>query len=263
MQDFIKLLKDVRENGVDKSDRTGIGCRSVFGRMMRWDLSQGFPLVTTKKIHLKSIIHELLWFLSGNTNIGYLKENNVNIWDAWADKNGDLGPIYGAQWRSWPTAKGPIDQISNVIEQIKNNRDSRRLIVSSWNVADLENMALSPCHALFQFYVANNKLSCNLYQRSADLFLGVPFNIASYSLLTMMIAQVANLELGEFIWTGGDCHIYSNHFDQVDLQMTRIPFKLPNIIINKNITDIFQFKYEDFLLNDYICHPSIKGSVAV
>lgn len=264
MQQYHDLIKRVLEDGVDKTDRTGTGTRSVFGHQMRFDLSEGFPLVTTKKLHLRSIIHELLWFLSGDTNIAYLKENKVRIWDEWADENGNLGPVYGHQWRSWPTHNGEtIDQISRVVEQIKKSPDSRRLIVSAWNVADIENMALPPCHTFFQFYVANNKLSCQLYQRSADIFLGVPFNIASYALLTMMMAQVCDLEVGDFVHTFGDAHIYSNHMEQVKLQISRTPRPLPTMNINPDIKDIFGFTYDDFTLEGYDPHPHIKGEVAV
>lgn len=264
MQQYHDLIKRVLEEGVDKTDRTGTGTRSVFGHQMRFDLSKGFPLVTTKKLHLRSIIHELLWFLSGDTNIAYLKENKVRIWDEWADENGNLGPVYGHQWRSWPTHNGEtIDQISRVVEQIKKMPDSRRLIVSAWNVADIENMALPPCHTFFQFYVANNKLSCQLYQRSADIFLGVPFNIASYALLTMMMAQVCELEVGDFVHTFGDAHIYSNHMEQVKLQVSRAPRPLPSMKINPDVKDIFGFTYDDFTLEGYDPHPHIKGEVAV
>jgi len=264
MQQYLDLLKHIMENGTDKQDRTGTGTRSAFGYQMRFDLQDGFPLVTTKKLHLKSIIYELLWFLRGDTNIHYLKEHNVRIWDEWADANGDLGPVYGKQWRSWDGADGKAyDQISEAINQIKNNPDSRRIIVNAWNVADLPMMALSPCHALFQFYVANGKLSCQLYQRSADAFLGVPFNIASYALLTMMIAQVCGLEAGEFIHTFGDAHIYKNHFEQVELQLTRAPFPLSTMKLNSEVKDIFDFQYEDFTLENYQAHPHIKGEVAV
>lgn len=264
MQQYHDLIKRVLEEGVDKSDRTGTGTRSVFGHQMRFDLSEGFPLVTTKKLHLRSIIHELLWFLQGDTNIRYLKENKVRIWDEWADENGELGPVYGHQWRSWPTPNGgSIDQISKVVEQIKTNPNSRRLIVSAWNVADVDNMALPPCHTFFQFYVANGKLSCQLYQRSADIFLGVPFNIASYALLTMMMAQVCNLECGDFVHTFGDAHIYSNHMDQVKLQISREPRPLPTMDLNPNVTDIFGFTFDDFTLDGYDPHPHIKGEVAV
>lgn len=264
MQTYLDLMRDVLENGTDKSDRTGTGTRSVFGRQMRFDLSKGFPLLTTKKLHLRSIIYELLWFLKGDTNIHYLKEHNVSIWDEWADENGDLGPVYGYQWRSWPAPDGRhIDQINNLVQQIKNNPDSRRLIVSAWNPALIDEMALPPCHALFQFYVANGKLSCQLYQRSADIFLGVPFNIASYALLTMMLAQVCHLELGEFVHTFGDAHLYSNHFEQARLQLTRKPKALPKMKLNPNITDLFDFQFEDFELTDYNPDPHIKASVAV
>lgn len=258
------MMKYVLENGIDKSDRTGTGTRSVFGYQTRYNLSAGFPLVTTKKCHLRSIIHELLWFLQGDTNIKYLKDNNVSIWDEWADENGNLGPVYGKQWRKWEAPNGKIiDQISNVVEQIKKNPNSRRLIVSAWNPADVDKMALPPCHTLFQFYVINNKLSCQLYQRSADIFLGVPFNIASYSLLTMMIAQVCGLELGDFVHTIGDAHIYSNHFEQCKLQLSREPYPLPTMKINPNIKDIFSFKFEDFELQNYQCHPKITAPIAV
>lgn len=264
MQVYLDLMRDVLDNGNDKSDRTGTGTRSVFGRQMRFDLSQGFPLLTTKKLHLRSIIHELLWFLKGETNIQYLKDNKVSIWDEWADENGDLGRVYGAQWRSWRGANGKtIDQISNVVEQIKNNPDSRRLIVSAWNPAEVDDMALPPCHALFQFYVANGKLSCQLYQRSADIFLGVPFNIASYALLTMMMAQVCGLQAGEFVHTLGDAHLYSNHFEQAQEQLSRTPKRLPEMKLNPEIKDIFDFTFEDFELVDYEPHPHIKAAVAV
>jgi len=264
VQQYLDLLQHVKKNGTDKDDRTGTGTKSVFGYQMRFDLNQGFPLVTTKKCHLRSIIHELLWFLSGDTNIKYLKDNGVKIWDKWADEEGNLGPVYGSQWRSWPTPSGEkIDQISNLIEQIKINPDSRRLIVSAWNVAEIENMALPPCHAFFQFYVADGRLSCQLYQRSADIFLGVPFNIASYAMLTMMIAQVTGLKVGEFIHTLGDAHIYSNHFEQADLQLTRTPFPLPTMIINPEIASIFDFTFEDFELSGYESHPHIKAPIAV
>lgn len=264
MQQYHQLLRHILQNGVTKADRTGTGTISTFGYQMRFDLSEGFPLVTTKKVHLKSIIHELLWFLKGETNIGYLKENGVSIWDEWADERGNLGPVYGYQWRSWPSADGRhIDQISELIEQIKNNPDSRRLLVSAWNVGEIENMALPPCHTFFQFYVAEGKLSCQLYQRSADSFLGVPFNIASYALLTMMIAQVCSLKPGEFIHTFGDLHIYTNHLEQVNLQLSRELRPLPQMLINPEVKNIFQFKYEDFKLINYDPHPSIKASVAV
>ena len=264
MQTYLNLIQYVLEHGTDKSDRTGTGTRSVFGYQMRFDLANGFPLLTTKKLHLRSIIHELLWFLKGETNIKYLKDNNVSIWDEWADENGDLGRVYGAQWRSWQTPNGKsIDQISQIIQQIKQNPDSRRLIVSAWNPAEVDNMALPPCHALFQFYVADGKLSCQLYQRSADIFLGVPFNIASYALLTMMMAQVCGLQAGEFIHTLGDAHIYNNHFEQAKLQLTREPRRLPEIKINDKIKALFEFKYEDFELINYNPHPHIKAEVSV
>ena len=264
MQQYLQLLQHILDNGVEKSDRTGTGTISTFGYQMRFDLQKGFPLVTTKKLHLKSIIHELLWFLKGETNIAYLKENGVSIWDEWADANGELGPVYGKQWRSWEGANGQtIDQITDVVNQIKKNPDSRRLIVNAWNVAELPQMALMPCHALFQFYVANGKLSCQLYQRSADVFLGVPFNIASYALLTMMMAQVCGLQPGEFIHTFGDVHIYSNHLEQVKLQLTREPHPLPAMKINPDVQSIFDFKYEDFQLENYQFHPAIKAPVAV
>ncbi|WP_417761262.1 thymidylate synthase [Shewanella sp.] len=264
MRQYLDLMQHVLDNGTEKSDRTGTGTRSVFGHQMRFDLSQGFPLVTTKKCHLRSIIHELLWFLQGDTNIAYLKENNVSIWDEWADENGDLGPVYGAQWRSWPTPDGQhIDQITQVIEQIKQQPDSRRLIVSAWNVAELDKMALAPCHAFFQFYVADGKLSCQLYQRSCDIFLGLPFNIASYALLTMMVAQQCNLELGEFVWTGGDTHLYSNHLEQTALQLTREPRALPTMKILRKPDTIFDYRFEDFELSGYEPHPHIKAPVAI
>ena len=264
MRQYLDLLKDVMENGTDKSDRTGTGTRSVFGRQCRYDLSAGFPLVTTKKVHLRSIIHELLWFLAGDNNIKYLNENRVKIWDDWADENGDLGPIYGVQWRSWAAADGStIDQIANAVDMIKNNPDSRRIMVSAWNVAEVPNMALPPCHTMFQFYVAEGKLSCQLYQRSADLFLGVPFNIASYALLTMMMAQVCDLEPGEFVHTFGDAHIYTNHFDQVKLQLSRETRPLPTMWINPDVKSIFDFKYEDFKVQNYDPHPTIKAPIAV
>lgn len=264
MQQYLDLMRHILDKGVQKEDRTGTGTLSVFGYQMRFDLSEGFPLVTTKKVHLRSIIHELLWFLKGETNIQYLKDNGVSIWDEWADTNGELGPVYGKQWRSWVTPSGEtIDQISHVIRQIKHNPDSRRLIVSAWNVADVDKMKLPPCHAFFQFYVANGRLSCQLYQRSADVFLGVPFNIASYALLTMMVAQVCGLQPGEFIWTGGDTHLYSNHLEQVHLQLSRDPRPLPQMRINPEVKDIFSFKYEDFSLENYHPHPSIKAPVAV
>ena len=264
MQQYLQLMRHVRDTGALKEDRTGTGTLSVFGYQMRFDLAQGFPALTTKKLHLKSIIHELLWFLQGSTNIQYLTDNGVRIWDEWADENGDLGPVYGSQWRSWPKPDGGhIDQISHLISQIKSNPDSRRLIVSAWNVGDVERMALPPCHMMFQFYVANGKLSCQLYQRSADIFLGVPFNIASYALLTMMVAQVCGLEVGDFVHTLGDAHLYSNHLEQVDLQLSRETMALPTMKINPQVNDIFGFKFEDFELLDYESHPHIKGMVAV
>ena len=264
MQAYQDLMRHVLTHGTDKSDRTGTGTRSVFGHQMRFDLSEGQPLLTTTKLHLRSIIHELLWFLKGDTNIRYLKEHNVSIWDEWADENGDLGPVYGYQWRSWPAPDGRhIDQISNLIEQIKRNPDSRRLIVSAWNPALVDEMALPPCHALFQFYVADGKLSCQLYQRSADIFLGVPFNIASYALLTMMVAQVCGLEAGEFIHTFGDAHLYNNHFEQAELQLTREPRPLPKMVLNPEVKDLFAFTFDDFELQDYDPHPHIKAAVAV
>lgn len=264
MQAYLDLMAHILETGADKGDRTGTGTRSVFGYQMRFDLSEGFPLLTTKKLHLRSIIHELLWFLAGDTNIGYLKDNKVRIWDEWADENGDLGPVYGHQWRSWPARDGgAIDQISQLIEQIKTNPDSRRLMVTAWNPADVDRMALPPCHCLFQFYVAEGKLSCQLYQRSADVFLGVPFNIASYALLTMMVAQVCDLEPGDFVHTLGDAHLYSNHFEQARLQLTREPRALPRMQINPERTSIFDFVFEDFELSDYDPHPHIAGAVAV
>ena len=264
MKQYLDLLDYVLKNGTTKEDRTGTGTISVFGYQMRFDLSNGFPLLTTKKLHLKSIIHELLWFLNGDTNVKYLQENGVRIWNEWADENGELGPVYGHQWRSWPDYNGnSIDQISNVINQIKKNPDSRRLIVSAWNVAEVENMALPPCHTLFQFYVSNGKLSLQLYQRSADIFLGVPFNIASYALLLMMVAQVTDLQVGEFIHTLGDAHIYKNHLEQVHEQLSRQPRALPTMKLNPNVNDIFNFHFEDFSLEDYNPHPHIKGIVAV
>lgn len=264
MQQYLDLLRHIQENGVHKSDRTGTGTQSCFGYQLRFDLAKGFPLVTTKKVHLKSIIYELLWFLKGETNIAYLKENGVRIWDEWADEDGELGPVYGKQWRSWEGKDGKVvDQVSELIEQIKKNPDSRRLIVSAWNVADLPEMALMPCHTMFQFYVAGGKLSCQLYQRSADVFLGVPFNIASYALLTMMIAQVCDLQPGEFIHTFGDVHIYSNHMEQVNLQLSREPFALPVMKLNPAVKNIFDFKFEDFTLENYQSHPAIKAPVAV
>ena len=264
MKQYHDLLHHILDKGAKKEDRTGTGTISVFGYQMRFDLNEGFPCLTTKKVHLRSIIHELLWFLKGETNIQYLKENNVSIWDEWADENGNLGPVYGSQWRSWPCADGrQIDQITNIISQLKTNPDSRRIIVSAWNVAEIENMALPPCHAFFQFYVADGKLSCQLYQRSADTFLGVPFNIASYALLTLMVAQVCNLKPGDFIHTLGDAHLYSNHIEQANLQLTRDFRKLPKMKINPEVKDIFAFKYEDFELENYDPHPHIKAAVAI
>ena len=264
MKQYLNLIDKVMHEGIVKEDRTGTGTKSIFGHQMRFDLSKGFPCVTTKKLHLKSIIHELLWFLKGDTNIKYLKENGVRIWDEWADKNGDLGNVYGYQWRSWPTPDGKhIDQIKNVIDTLKTNPNSRRIIVSAWNVGEIEKMALPPCHAFFQFYVAEGKLSCQLYQRSADIFLGVPFNIASYALLTMMIAQVCDIKLGDFVHTLGDAHIYSNHFDQTKIQLSREPKALPKMIINPHVKDIFKFKFDDFELINYDYHPHIKAKVAI
>lgn len=264
MQQYLDLLRHILDNGTHKTDRTGTGTQSCFGYQMRFDLQKGFPLVTTKKVHLKSIIYELLWFLKGETNIAYLKEHGVKIWDEWADENGDLGPVYGKQWRSWEGKDGKvIDQVSDLIDQIKKNPYSRRLIISAWNVADLPEMALMPCHNMFQFYVADGKLSCQLYQRSADVFLGVPFNIASYALLTMMIAQVCDLEPGEFVHTFGDVHIYSNHMAQVNLQLSRTPYPLPTMKLNPAVKNIFDFKFEDFTLENYQSHPAIKAPVAI
>ncbi len=264
MRNYLELMQHVLDNGTKKSDRTGTGTVSVFGYQMRFDLSQGFPLVTTKKCHMKSIIHELLWFLQGDTNIRYLKENGIKIWDEWADENGELGPVYGKQWRSWATTDGQtIDQIKVAVDQLKNNPDSRRIIVSAWNVGELDQMALAPCHAFFQFYVADGKLSCQLYQRSADIFLGVPFNIASYALLTMMMAQVCGLKAGDFVHTFGDAHLYLNHMEQTQLQLSREPRPLPRMHINPDVTDIFAFKYEDFTLDGYDPYPAIKAPVAV
>ncbi|KIC89452.1 thymidylate synthase [Flavihumibacter sp. ZG627] len=264
MQQYLDLLTHILNNGTRKSDRTGTGTISCFGYQMRFNLQDGFPLVTTKKVHLRSIIHELLWFLNGSTNTAYLKENGVSIWDEWADENGDLGPVYGKQWRSWEGKEGKvIDQIADVVKQLRTNPDSRRMIVSAWNVGELSEMALMPCHTIFQFYVAEGRLSCQLYQRSADTFLGVPFNIASYALLTLMMAQVCDLEPGEFIHTFGDVHIYNNHLDQVNLQLSRKPYPLPKMNLNKEVKDIFSFRYEDFELLDYHCHPGIKAPVAV
>jgi thymidylate synthase len=264
MKQYLDLMKHVLENGVEKSDRTGTGTISCFGYQARYDLTEGFPLVTTKKCHLRSIIHELLWFLKGDTNINYLKENKVTIWDEWADEDGNLGPVYGSQWRKWMRPDGTsVDQIANLVDQIKNNPDSRRLIVSAWNPGEIDKMALPPCHAFFQFFVANGKLSCQLYQRSADIFLGVPFNIASYALLTMMMAQVTGLEVGEFIHTLGDAHLYSNHIDQTKLQLEREPRALPTMKINPEVKNIFEFKFEDFELTGYDPHPHIKAPVAI
>ncbi|MDM7947915.1 MAG: thymidylate synthase [Oceanibaculum nanhaiense] len=264
MQAYLDLLRHVRQTGTYKSDRTGTGTYSVFGYQMRFDLAEGFPLVTTKKLHVKSIIHELLWFLQGDTNIAYLKRNGVSIWDDWADDKGELGPVYGHQWRSWPTPDGgSIDQIGQLIDQIRTNPDSRRLIVSAWNVADVGRMALPPCHCLFQFYVADGRLSCQLYQRSADIFLGVPFNIASYALLTLMVAQVTGLKPGEFIHSFGDAHLYANHVEQADLQLTRTPYPLPTMRLNPDVGSLFDFVYEDFTLENYQAHPHIKAPVAV
>ena len=264
MRQYLDLMQHIIDHGTEKGDRTGTGTKSIFGHQLRFDLSKGFPLVTTKKLHLRSIIHELLWFIKGDSNIKYLKENGVRIWDEWADENGDLGPIYGVQWRSWPKSDGStVDQLSQVIDTIKNNPDSRRIIISAWNVGEIENMALPPCHTLFQFYVADGKLSCQLYQRSADVFLGVPFNIASYALFTMMIAQVCDLEAGDFVHTFGDAHLYSNHMEQAALQLSRDPRPLPQMKINPEIKNIFDFKYEDFELINYDPHPHIKAEVAV
>jgi thymidylate synthase len=264
MKQYHDLLKHILDNGAQKHDRTGTGTISVFGYQLRFDLREGFPLVTTKKVHMKSIVHELLWFLKGETNIAYLREHGVNIWNEWADEKGELGPVYGKQWRSWEGADGKvIDQVSWLVDEIKKNPDSRRLIVSAWNVADLPKMALMPCHSLFQFYVATGKLSCQLYQRSADVFLGVPFNIASYALLTLMIAQVCGLEAGDFIHSFGDVHVYNNHIEQVKLQLSREPYPLPRMKLNSSVDDLFSFRYEDFELQDYQCHPGIKAPVAV
>jgi thymidylate synthase len=264
MKNYHALLQHILDHGVKKTDRTGTGTLSVFGYQMRFDLTQGFPLMTTKKLHTKSIIHELLWFLKGETNIAYLKENGVSIWNEWADEQGELGPVYGRQWRSWPTADGKfVDQVSQVLEEIKHNPDSRRMIVSAWNVSELDKMALMPCHVLFQFYVANGRLSCQLYQRSADVFLGVPFNIASYALLTHMVAQQCGLEVAEFIWTGGDCHLYLNHLEQARIQLNRTPYPLPVLKINRNPTQIFDYRFEDFDIVGYQAHPVIKAPIAV
>ena len=264
MQQYLDMMRLVRDEGARKEDRTGTGTLSVFGPQMRFDLSQGFPLVTTKKLHIRSIIHELLWFLSGDSNIRYLKDNGVSIWDEWADENGDLGPVYGVQWRSWPAPDGrKIDQVAQVMEQLRNNPDSRRIILSAWNVAEIDNMALPPCHCLFQFYVADGKLSCQLYQRSCDIFLGVPFNIASYALLTHMLAQQADLGVGDFVWTGGDCHLYLNHLEQADEQLSREPLPLPTLAIKRRPPSIFDYRYEDFEILNYEAHPHIKAAVAV
>ena len=264
MRQYLELMRHVRDHGVFKDDRTGTGTLSVFGHQMRFDLGEGFPLVTTKKLHTRSIIHELLWFLSGDSNIRYLKENGVSIWDEWADADGDLGPVYGVQWRSWPAPDGrKIDQVAQVMDQLRNSPDSRRIILSAWNVAEIDNMALPPCHCLFQFYVAEGKLSCQLYQRSCDIFLGVPFNIASYALLTHMLAQQADLGVGEFVWTGGDCHLYSNHLEQADEQLTRDPRPLPTLAIKRRPPSIFDYRYEDFEILNYESHPHIKAAVAV
>ena len=264
MQQYLSLMRTVRDTGVRKDDRTGTGTLSLFGHQMRFDLGEGFPLVTTKKLHVRSIIHELLWFLSGDSNIRYLKENGVSIWDEWADEDGDLGPVYGVQWRSWPAPDGRrIDQVSRVLEQIRETPDSRRIILSAWNVAEIDNMALPPCHCLFQFYVADGRLSCLLYQRSCDVFLGVPFNIASYALLTHMIAQQADLKVGEFIWTGGDCHLYLNHLEQADEQLRREPLPLPRLAIRRRPPTLFDYRYEDFEFLNYEAHPHIRAAVAV
>ena len=264
MQEYLDMMRHVRENGAEKGDRTGTGTLSVFGYQMRFDLAKGFPMVTTKKLHTRSIIHELLWFLSGDSNVRYLKENGVSIWDEWADENGELGPVYGVQWRSWPTPDGRhIDQISDLVERIRSNPDSRRLLVNAWNVAYVDQMALPPCHCLFQFYVADGKLSCQLYQRSADIFLGVPFNIASYALLTHMIAQQTDLQVGEFIWTGGDCHLYLNHLEQADEQLTRQPLPLPTLAIRRRPESLFDYRFEDFEILNYESHPHIRAAVAV
>ena len=264
MRQYLDLMRDVRENGIKKEDRTGTGTLSKFGHQMRFDLSEGFPVITTKKLHLRSIIYELLWFLRGDSNTRYLKDNGVSIWDEWADENGDLGPVYGVQWRSWPTPDGGhIDQISQIVQQIRDNPDSRRIMLSAWNVAEIENMALPPCHCLFQFWVADGKLSCQLYQRSCDIFLGVPFNIASYSLLTHMLAQQTDLNVGDFVWTGGDCHLYSNHLEQADEQLQREPLPLPRLAIKRRPPTIFDYAYEDFEILNYESHPHIKAAVAV
>lgn len=264
MKQYLDFMRHVLEHGTDKTDRTGTGTRSVFGYQMRFDLQEGFPLVTTKKVHIKSIVHELLWFLQGSTNVRYLQENGVSIWNEWADAEGELGPVYGAQWRSWPTPDGGhIDQITQIVDQIRSTPDSRRLIVSAWNVGEIPRMALPPCHAFFQFYVADGKLSCQLYQRSADIFLGVPFNIASYALLTHMVAQQTGLDVGDFIWTGGDCHLYNNHLEQVQMQLAREPYPLPKLEIARKPDSIFDYKFEDFHITGYEAHPHIKAPVAV
>jgi thymidylate synthase len=264
MQQYLSLMQHVRDTGTRKEDRTGTGTLGVFGHQMRFDLSAGFPLVTTKKLHLRSIIHELLWFLSGDSNIGYLKENGVSIWDAWADDQGELGPVYGVQWRNWPMPSGEsVDQISEIVQQIRETPDSRRIIVSAWNVSEIENMALPPCHCLFQFYVADGKLSCQLYQRSCDIFLGVPFNIASYALLTHMIAQQTDLSVGDFVWSGGDCHLYSNHLEQANEQLQREPLALPRLAIKRRPASLFDYKFDDFEILNYESHPHIRGAIAV
>jgi len=264
MHQYLSLMREVRENGVRKEDRTGTGTLSMFGHQMRFDLSEGFPVITTKKLHLRSIIHELLWFLRGDSNIQYLKDNGVSIWDEWADENGELGPVYGVQWRNWPTPDGrSVDQISQIMQQLRENPDSRRIILSAWNVGEIENMALPPCHCLFQFWVAEGKLSCQLYQRSCDIFLGVPFNIASYALLTQMLAQQADLGVGDFVWTGGDCHLYSNHLEQADEQLQREPLPLPRLAIKRRPPSIFDYEFDDFEILNYESHPHIRAAVAV
>ena len=264
MQQYLSMMRHVRDHGARKDDRTGTGTLSIFGHQMRFDLSQGFPLVTTKKLHTKSVIHELLWFLRGDSNVRYLQENGISIWNEWADENGELGPIYGVQWRSWPTPSGEsVDQIKDVVDLLRDNPDSRRILVSAWNAAEISNMALPPCHTMFQFYVADGKLSCQLYQRSADTFLGVPFNIASYALLTHMLAQQTDLKVGDFVWTGGDCHLYLNHLEQVDEQLSRQPLALPRLAIKRRPDSIFDYQFEDFEILNYECHPHIKAAVAV